>query len=174
MTTDPEIERLREELAIEKGWVSQYRDSYCKQVAEIERLQNANQDLVDERDIFKRTLDKRDAEIERLRDQVVRLSTLVDTERGLRDAEVERLRKELEREKEEHDRCTTFHAIAVKERNYERVLALHRDTEIKRLRGLLAEAPCTCQNPPPYDWPHDPNNEECYLNRVRESAGGVR
>ena len=34
---------------------------------EIERLCNANQDLVDERDIFKRALDKRDTEIERLR-----------------------------------------------------------------------------------------------------------
>jgi hypothetical protein len=33
------------------------------------------------------------AEIERLRDQVTRLSTLVDTERSLHDAEIERLRE---------------------------------------------------------------------------------
>jgi hypothetical protein len=43
-----EIERLRQELAVEKGWVQQYRDSYgkyaadiAKQQIEIERLRSA-------------------------------------------------------------------------------------------------------------------------------------
>jgi hypothetical protein len=85
-------------------------------------------------------------------------------------AEVERLRKELEREKEEHDRCTTFHAIAVKERNYERVLALHRDTEIKRLRGLLREGitvpvQLNANALSPVAWRKD------YQRRVREALG---
>lgn len=42
---EQEIEKLRQELAVEKGWVQQYRDSYgkcaadiSKQQAEIERL----------------------------------------------------------------------------------------------------------------------------------------
>ena len=63
--------------------------------AEIERLQNANQDLVDERDIFARTLNKRDAEIERLtaahdHQYAVAGTLLREAERANR--EIERLR----------------------------------------------------------------------------------
>jgi hypothetical protein len=31
---------------------------------------------------------------------------------------------------------------------------------------LLLEAPCTCPNPEPHDWPHDPANEQCYKAQV--------
>jgi hypothetical protein len=39
--------------------------------------------------------------------------------------------------------------------------------EIERLHKILQSAPCTCPNPEPYDWPHDPNNPNCYLNRTK-------
>jgi chromosome segregation ATPase len=35
---DAEIERLRGELAVEKGWVQQYRDSYVKYAADADEL----------------------------------------------------------------------------------------------------------------------------------------
>jgi hypothetical protein len=92
---------------------------------------------IDEREIA-----KRDAEIERL----------LQGERAA-DAEIERLRGEL-------DALQTHFDIKAK-------IGDEKDTEIKRLRGLLADAPCTCPNSPPWDWPHDPHNEDCYLNRVR-------
>lgn len=46
-TKAAEIERLRKELAVEKGWVSQYRDSYGKQVVEIERLRERISNALD-------------------------------------------------------------------------------------------------------------------------------
>lgn len=35
------------------------------------------------------------------------------------------------------------------------------------LREIVDEAPCTCKNPEPYDWPCDPNNADCYRNRMK-------
>lgn len=81
-----------------------------------------------------------DAEIERLRTALVADDEgRVAYQNGFhaRDAEVESLRNELAREKLEHDIARTFHDIAIKERNYERVLAMKRDDEIERLRKLL-------------------------------------
>jgi len=40
-----EIKRLRNELAVEKGWVSQYRNAYAEQAGDIERLRNENDNL---------------------------------------------------------------------------------------------------------------------------------
>ncbi len=31
---------------------------------------------------------------------------------------------------------------------------------------VLEEAPCTCSNPDPGDWPHNQNNTQCYRRRL--------
>ena len=93
------------------------------------------------------------AEIERLHKELAAFERCyVSVEEVLkaksRDAEIERLREQLKAQSD------AWH---------------EQEEEIERLRGLLKDAPCTCPNPPPHDWPHDPNNEECYRNRVREA-----
>jgi hypothetical protein len=57
-----------------------------------------------------------------------------------------RVIEELQREKREHDNCTTFHAIAVKERDYERVVNERLRTELTEARAAL-EAYALHQNP---------------------------
>jgi hypothetical protein len=41
------------------------------------------------------------------------------------------------------------------------------------MEALLSEAPCTCPNPDPGDWPHDPENPNCYLSRVRAALASI-
>lgn len=41
-----------------------------------------------------------------------------------------------------------------------------RPASVAVMESLLAEAPCTCPNPEPHDYPHDPTNTMCYRTTV--------
>jgi len=72
-----EIECLRNELAIEKGWVQQYRDSYgkyaadiAKQQIEIEKLRESRDRMAENGAAFAEALLEKNAEIERMKYQL--------------------------------------------------------------------------------------------------------
>ena len=119
---DPELHEL----------VSHLRSELSEQNSEMRALQAENEQLQAEVDLMRKmdeptlvALQQNNAEIERLHDQVVRLSTLIDAERGLRDAEIERLRSEINQE-------------VVARRGVEDKLE-DACVEIEQLRGLLLD-----------------------------------
>jgi uncharacterized coiled-coil DUF342 family protein len=95
-------------------------------MSEIEQLQQKVQELNDERDIFARTLDKRDHEIEELNQKLDYHAEESFRQRDYLSAEIERLRKELNRTRDAVDLWA----------NEVNIL----EFENKRLRGLLYEA----------------------------------
>jgi hypothetical protein len=42
---------------------------------------------------------------------------------------------------------------------------------LQTIKDLLDNAPCTCPNPEPHDWPHDMSNSNCYKTLVEKALG---
>ncbi len=118
-----EIGRLR--LELEREYIEVANRAHCESELqkEIERL---GKELADLNAGWQRTYDH---------DTNMLKASIAEQSRDL--AKIEGV---LEQEKQEHNICTTLHALAVKERNYERTLAMAKDTEIERLRRQVDEA----------------------------------